>query len=220
MDASLVLTVDATYCSALAGIKLGTWARFLDELARLHAHNAAHYEHSLRVGIYAFALARSEGKRDLHFPLMGGCGHDIGKCGISNDILDAPAFGEEEMEAVKAHAYLGYEYWKDTFLFTGLVAGMHHKFQETPYGIDWEDVTGWPLNETTRAKVEQMARFVSLCDFFDAMITRGTKFEGDVKEVMMRHFNASPHGIIESRIDFLLAHQISWEFDEVTEGGR
>lgn len=197
------LVNDTFYSAGMAGIDLLKWSSFLGVIQELQEHNEAHFNHSLRVGLYAFGLAVNERQHDLHFPLFAGCGHDIGKCGIENTVLDHPNFGPKQMEEIKAHTFLGFEKLKDTYLFTGLVAGLHHKYQKNGYGIDLDTALRWPLSEKSKERIEEMAQFISLCDFFDAMTTRKTKFEGDVAEVMQEHF---PHS--KDRVQWLLKNRI------------
>jgi hypothetical protein len=196
------LIVNVSHAAEEAGIHPDIWWKVLGRIRDLHDHNEEHYEHSLRVGWYAYHLAKWEEHSDLHAPLFAGCGHDIGKCDIANDILCAEEFGPEEMEQVKAHTIQGYEKLHDKFLFTALVAGLHHKFQPNGYGIDWEDVKENPTPEL-KAAAEEMARFIMVCDFFDALTTRDGKFDGTPRQVMDQFFGDHPQ-----RTDWLFANQI------------
>lgn len=154
------------------GIAPERWQQFRVHLTELKQHNAFMYDHSLRVGIYALGLARMEGQTDLRFPLFAGCGHDIGKCEIDNGLLDSKNLTPEQFEHIKAHSMEGYVKFKDSFLFTGLVAGLHHKFKPGGYGIDLETDVTTTLAPETKQKVEAMAKLVMIADFFDALTTR------------------------------------------------
>lgn len=194
----------ATYGRARrAGITPEAWRGFIDFLEALHEHNSTHYEHSLRVGIYAFDLALHEGQRDLKYPLYAGCGHDLGKCDIANEIIEHPNFGPEQMEAMKAHTFQGFERLKDHYLWTAFVAGLHHKYQPNGYGIDLRECVPEGLSDEAVAKIEWMAGFISLCDFFDALTTRSGPMAGDVEGTMRKRFPDQ-----SDRVDWLLANRL------------
>lgn len=199
--------------ASAARIKPDDWKQFLGALERLHRHNADHFAHSLRVGMYAHDLAKSEGQRDLKFPLYAGVGHDYGKCDISNLVLNAERFGEQEMSAVREHPRLGFEALKDRWLFTAFVAGLHHKFppRGEGYGINLPDDSPITLTEAMTARIENMARFVMIVDFYDALTTRhndkGLVDDADdaseVEALMLSVFPAQAE-----RVAWLQAHRI------------
>lgn len=179
----------ANGCALAAGIRPDQWVRFTRTLWALHEHNAVHYYHSLRVGLYAYKIAAIEGQRDLKYPLFAGFGHDIGKCGILNEVLNNPDFGPEDYEVIKAHPRLGFEQLKDSFLFTSFIAGLHHKFQPEGYGIELERDAPFKLSERATETVLKMTHLVMICDFFDALTTRADKFGGrEVSEIMYERF--------------------------------
>jgi hypothetical protein len=131
------------------------------------------YAHSLRVGLYCLGVAEAENQDDLHMPLLGGCGHDIGKCKVSNDLLNrTTTLTEEDFEAIHAHPTYGYELWKDKFPITALVAGLHHKFGPKQYGIDLDQCCPSWFTDTHKDAVIKTTHLVMICDFFDAMTTR------------------------------------------------
>lgn len=195
----------ATSLAGEAGIKPYIWNEFLMTMEKLGDHTGEHFDHCMRVGIYAYRLARDEGQTDLHYPLFAGCGHDIGKCEIDRGILDAKNWDDFKMDVVKAHTHAGYKMLADKFFFTALVAGLHHKFQPNGYGIDWDTVEddGYPVSASIRARAEAMAKFIMICDFFDAITTRDGKFNGSSLEIMHRFFEGQ-----EARINWLFANQI------------
>jgi hypothetical protein len=202
IDLEHVVTIHAME----AGAKEEVWHRFMRSLRNLHEHNVAHYLHSLRVGDYAYKLSRHEGSMMSHrrFSLFAGCGHDVGKCDIGNEVLDAKDFGPAEREAVKAHPRAGYERWaKDGFLFTAYVAGIHHRFQADPYGIvlgeEIEANSSW-LSTAGRGVIESMGERIAFVDFFDAITTRPGPNAERAREVMFERFP----GKVEE-IEFLFA---------------
>lgn len=153
------------------GIKSAEWQSLLDDIEPLKSHAPDMYAHSLRVGIYAFGLAMRE-ELDAKLALHGGCAHDIGKCAVPDDILHAKDFGPSEKEIVKIHPFAGFDMLKDHHLFSAFIAGLHHEFQDDPYGVDIREVSPWPLSDETVDKVTLMARLVATADFYDALTTR------------------------------------------------
>lgn len=177
--------------AAKFGIDRTIWRAFTAKIQALQEHNATHYAHSLRVGIYCTALAVLEKQQDLHYPLFAGCGHDIGKCNISNDVLDAQNFGEAEFEAIKAHPQQGFQYLIDDFPYTAFVAGLHHAFQPHPYGLDpvvFDQDAPFHLTEEARTKILNMVHLVEVCDFYDAITTRNGPHKNDPWAAMFERF--------------------------------
>lgn len=192
-------------------IKPQIWAQFMIELATLKDHNDFMYTHSLRVGIYAYGIAVQEGSTNQKLALFGGCGHDIGKCEVSNLLLDSKNLTAVEFELIKKHSSEGYERFKDSFLFTGYIAGLHHKYKVGGYGIDLDTEPPYPLSDESKAAIKATAQLVMICDFFDALTTRDND-KGFITnpddpteqtEVMTKHF---PHE--SARIAWLVEHRI------------
>lgn len=211
-------TFDTTYLESRvdtlakeARIRPDIWQKFMAIIAELKDHNEFMYTHSLRVGVYAFGIAESEGETVLKFPLFAGCGHDIGKCDITNVLLNSKNLQPHEFEHIKRHAIEGYERLKDSFLFTGFIAGLHHKYKDGGYGIDLELDAPFPLSPAARKAVEDMSKLVMIADFFDALTTRNNNkgFIDDPsdpaqqREVMLRFFPDEG-----SRIDWLIEHRV------------
>lgn len=191
------------------------WRRFMKYLEALKFHNARMYAHSLRVGIYAQGMADYEGWKDSKFPFFGGCGHDYGKCLISNRILNSKHFTPDKYEKVKQHAYIGFEGLKDKFLFTAFIAGLHHRYQlggESNYGIDLKKDSPIPLSEETVSSIHQTAELVALADFFDALTTRKNDKGliahpddiGEARAVMLKYFEPW-----SSRVEWLFEHRLN-----------
>lgn len=153
-------------------IKPTVWTKFRGYLEELKHHNQAMYDHSLRVGIYAHGLAAFEHQSDLKLPLYGGCGHDLGKCRVSNLLLNAEHLSNRGFERIKPHAAAGFNRLKDDFLFTAFIAGLHHKLKDGGYGIDLDRDSPRPLSRTLKRKIYDTASLVMLTDFFDALTTR------------------------------------------------
>lgn len=194
-----------------SGIHPHAWQRFLHELTILKQHNQSMYAHSLRVGLYTYGLAKVEGMSDLKFPLFAGCGHDIGKCEVDNSLLNSKHLQSDEFEQIKEHTTAGYNRLKDHFLFTAFVAGLHHKYQVSGYGIDPETDLPAHLSDESKETIKTMARLVMIADFFDALTTRDNN-KGLINdpsdptlqaEVMARFFPDQPQ-----RVAWLIANKI------------
>lgn len=120
--------------------------------------------HSDRVAAYAVEIARTLGLSEYrievieHMALL----HDIGKIGISEEILTKPGrLSNQEFEQIKQHPVIGANILKDIKDFessTDLIKYHHEKFDGTgyPYGLKGEEI---PLE----------ARIITLADSFDAM---------------------------------------------------
>jgi response regulator RpfG family c-di-GMP phosphodiesterase len=142
---------------------------------------------------------------------LAGCGHDIGKCEVANLLLDSKDLQPAEFEEIKQHAVQGYARLKDDFLFTSLVAGLHHKYRADGYGIDLEEAAPTALSVATKASIAAMAQLVMMADFFDALTTRENN-KGLIQDphdpvqqlaVMSQHFPRNP-----GRVDWLIENSL------------
>jgi len=194
---------DATRAAAaLHPAKSAAWDTFLTALSPLAAHNPETYAHSLRVGLYANALARREGLDDL-LALYGGCGHDLGKVAVPNEILRTTNFADAERLALRDHPRVGYEMLKDQFFFAALIAGLHHTFQPNPYGIDLDEPGIPPLYGGLKETVLPVAQVVSECDFYDALATRPRRDAVPFAATLAERISSVP------RLEWLISHNIA-----------
>ena len=115
-------------CAYLSGVTGERWQRLLVEIRPLFLHAPEHYDHSLRVGIYAWMLAVDEGL-DSKLALYGGCAHDVGKCCVSLDVLRAEEFGAAERKAIQSHPGAGAEMLGKTHLFSSFIAAVRSAAQ-------------------------------------------------------------------------------------------
>ena len=120
--------------------------------------------HSDRVALYSDMIAE-----DLGFPAerrralqRAALLHDIGKLGVSNQILDKPGrLSPKEWEEVRRHARLGEEILSRVTAFSDLarVAGAHHERL---------DGSGYPRRLSGR-QIDLETRIVAVADVFDAL---------------------------------------------------
>lgn len=120
--------------------------------------------HSFRVAAYATALAK---QLDLSFIeceriYFAGLIHDVGKIGISENILTKPGkLDPKEYEIIKSHSMLGGDILKGIKqfkIFEEVARSHHERF----------DGTGYP-DKFKGDEIPFPARIVAVCDAFDAM---------------------------------------------------
>lgn len=120
--------------------------------------------HSNRVAQYALAIAKEMGSSEDMQDLIRRAGmlHDIGKIGISDQILNKPdRLDEKEWEIMKNHPRQGVNLLKPLqFLSREKEIVLHHHER-----IDGQ---GYPEGERTR-EVSVGARIIAVADAFDAM---------------------------------------------------
>lgn len=132
------------------------------------------FNHSSRVEKYTMAIARelSFPAHRIHFLRRGAFLHDIGKLGVSNEILDKPAkLTPAEWEVVRKHPRYTQEILSYLTPFAELahVAGAHHEKL---------DGTGYPHG--LRAKdICIETRIITVADIFDA-ITAARPYRGAI----------------------------------------
>lgn len=122
--------------------------------------------HILRMAHYSRLIARNLGLsvEDQELLLEAAPMHDIGKVGISDNILLKPGrLDEAEFEVMKQHAAFGYELLKDStsrVLQAGaeIALGHHEKF----------DGSGYP-NGLAGDAIPIFSRIVAVADVFDAL---------------------------------------------------
>jgi len=122
--------------------------------------------HCFRVGRYAYLLARRLGwsEQQAQAVEMAGRLHDIGKIGISNQVLLKPAMlTETERKIVRRHPTIGVQMLaKSTHPdapIAALVAGNHH---------EWWDGSGYPSG-LRRHAIPIEARVVALADVYEVL---------------------------------------------------
>jgi putative nucleotidyltransferase with HDIG domain len=125
--------------------------------------------HSRRVAELAAELARRAGKTDTELRDIFAIGllHDIGKVGISEDIINKDGkLSQEEYREMQRHTVIGYEILKIISTMPGLARGArwHHERY---------DGTGYP-DGLYQDSIPEEARILAVADTYDAMTTART----------------------------------------------
>lgn len=153
---------------SVANVTLGSLITMLDQ-KELGAAG-----HSLRVGHYSRFLAQKYGLSAEQVERAGHCGafHDIGKTGISTEILKkTTSLSESEMTLIRTHPEVGFNLMLcfTSSMDDALVIRSHHE------RIDGH---GYPAG-LTGDKIPIEARIISVADAFDAL--RGCRsYQGPV----------------------------------------
>ena len=121
-------------------------------------------DHSKRVTLYSDMIAAEMGMSDAHRRWFRRAAqlHDLGKLGVSNQILDKPdKLDTEEWEAVKSHPLLSENILNRVSAFRDIafIAGAHHERLDGkgyPHGISGDEL---PLE----------VRILTVADVFDAL---------------------------------------------------
>ncbi|HDH07613.1 MAG TPA: HD domain-containing protein [Candidatus Moranbacteria bacterium] len=132
-------------------------------------------EHSEKVALFAKKVAEKMGIKGK-IPFYVGLFHDVGKIPLNHDLFDDHEFTKEDYAEVKKHAMLGFNFFKDIHLFIAVCVGLVHNVYDGGYGITMDD---FPHNfgDRTVKKMKKIAAIVSVCDFTDSFLTRGTKLK-------------------------------------------
>ncbi len=162
--------------------------------------------HTLRVGESAAHLARLAGlgEDDVKLIRLAAPMHDVGKIGISDDILNKPGkLTAGEYELMKTHTTVGHDILRNSqrpiLQAAATIALQHHE--------KW-DGSGYP--EGLRGEeIHVFGRIVSLCDVFDALsnervyrdvlavdhvveilrLERGRQFDPQLLDVFLEHLD-------------------------------
>jgi len=144
--------------------------------------------HSTRVGEISMAFASFLGlsRKEQEQMRKAGILHDIGKIGVSTDLLckDGRLTGDE-LEAVKRHTLIGEEICKPLVSVRAIlpVIRSHHERWDGrgfPDGLRGEEI---PLS----------ARMLSVVDSFDAMISKRPYRQGRSSDAVVRVFRDEKH---------------------------
>ena len=166
--------------------------------------------HTLRVTKLSAKIAREYGlsEEDIQLIELASPLHDIGKVGISDNILQKPGkLTESEFEIMKGHAELGYKVLKHSkrkvLIAASQIAYSHHE--------KW-DGSGYPQGLSAE-NIPIFARIVAIVDVLDALLCRRVYKEAwpkeDVKALLIKEKNKHFEGKL---VDIVLD-----KFDEYAE---
>lgn len=159
-----------------------------------------HYtrNHSKRVSEYALAIAEALHLEPLELSRLETCAllHDVGKIGVSDEILNKPSkLTDEELEVVKRHPELGATIAGRVRQLTSCVAGIlhhHERFDGTGYpeGLEGENI---PLESRILTVADAFAALTSDRPYAEALSCEaalkkirqgaGTQFDPKLVEV-------------------------------------
>lgn len=151
-----------TIIASVAANGLGAW---LDEVRR---HHEGTFQHCLLVAGVAvdFGLSLGLAGRDLHNLGLAATLHDIGKIGISLDILDkAGRLDADERRIIEQHPSIGFDCIRGTRDLPADVAEavLHHH--------EYLDGSGYP-DRLTAPQIPDLTRIITIADVFAALIER------------------------------------------------
>jgi len=165
--------------------------------------------HTIRVGLYAQALAKHLGvnDREAHQLKLAAPLHDIGKIGIpDNVLLKAGKLDDEEWVLMKKHAEFGHNILKNSKSLllknAGIIALTHHE--------KW-DGSGYPAG-LKGSDIHLYGRITAIADVFDALtMSRPYKKAWPIEDAIQlindesgKHFDPSIVEVFNQIIDALL----------------
>lgn len=120
--------------------------------------------HSTRVAVYSRMIAEKAGLSDEECSrvYVAALLHDIGKIGISNDIINKPSsLTEEEFALIKTHSEMGYQILSSIKHAPFLSEGAHYHHERY-------DGKGYPAG-LSGTDIPETARIIAVADAYDAM---------------------------------------------------
>ncbi|PKM95419.1 MAG: two-component system response regulator [Firmicutes bacterium HGW-Firmicutes-1] len=140
--------------------RLGIAAEFKDNVTGMHIYRVSHYCKTIAL---KYGFPESEANLLLDISPM----HDIGKIGISDNLLLKPGkLTEEEFEIIKTHTLIGAriigEHSSELLKTAKVIALEHHE--------RW-DGTGYP-NGLKGEEINIFARITAVADVFDALTSK------------------------------------------------
>ena len=126
-------------------------------------------EHIKRIGIYSEIVAREYGmsEDDIYTLKQASPMHDVGKIGISDDVLLKPSkLNQEEREIIETHPMIGAKILKDP------TSSIMTKAREiSMYHHERWDGSGYPFG-LKEEEIPLFARIVAVVDVFDALVSK------------------------------------------------
>lgn len=123
------------------------------------------YQHSVNVGILSLVIGieMKLNRTELQPLFLSALLHDVGKALIPKEIVHKKgALEDSEMEMMKNHAYLGYQYLRENFSNPISVTNGVHQHHERIDG------SGYPRG-LLGAQIGKFAKIIAIADTYDAM---------------------------------------------------
>lgn len=123
------------------------------------------YQHSVSVCIMAVVLGieMELSRNQLKDLAIGALLHDIGKTLVSTELIMSPKILKDEaLDAVRAHAQLGFDYIKDNERIPRIAKLIVHQHHEKQNG------KGYP-RALQGDEIHRYAKAVAICDVYDAL---------------------------------------------------
>ncbi|MFC1615032.1 HD-GYP domain-containing protein [Patescibacteria group bacterium] len=172
--------------------------KHLDEIKKHHDES---YEHSVRVGLLSIDLANENKLSEEYVKLAGEAGllHDLGKSGISIDILSKKTIlTEHERMNINTHPRIGFIKLDDErYEEIRKVLIAHHEYKKGQYPRSGKDRRsevrpGSVDRRIPNKMIDVIAQIVGIADMFDALTSRRSykeKFdENKVKKILEEQF--------------------------------
>lgn len=162
-------------------------------LETIENHNHGTLEHSVRVATLATDIGYENNlsEKEVKTLAVAGLLHDLGKCDISNDILEKPGpLDEAERAEVAKHPVYGRGRIKERFLEKVREIVAHHH----DHGSHREEIHKTPVKRK-KGSVPYYTEVVTAADMFDALASRRSykkKFsKREIGEIMHREFKGN-----------------------------
>lgn len=163
-------------------------------------------EHLRRVAEFCYLFCKFLGKDEAECEKvkMAAVLHDIGKVGISDDILNKPGkLDEEEWKIMKNHSLLGYE-----MLIDSEFELMHHAARIALEHHERWDGEGYPYGKAGE-EISLIGRICAVADVFDSLLDkrvykepweekvvrdyfvmmRGSQFDPNITDILLENFD-------------------------------
>lgn len=178
--------------------------------------------HSDRVAFYAVELAKKAGKDEnyIHRIRIGGLLHDIGKIGVSDNILCKPGrLDEKEFAVIERHPEMGKQILSCMTMFDNLgdiVCAHHERY----------DGSGYP-NGLKGLEIPEEARMITIADSFDAMMSdrhyrKKLSLESSIDQLIKGKGTQFDSQLVDLFLQVLedydtIAEQLQWTHESVQE---
>ncbi|MBI2666278.1 HD domain-containing protein [Candidatus Woesearchaeota archaeon] len=185
----------------------------LAPLKETHPITAFHYQHSIRVGLYAQKIA-SWLHLDQRELFLGGLLHDIGKSCVPLELLAKTdlrlnnknsRWTAKDKKRMEVHVMEGYHRIKEKaqeYLPLEIIADIvvrHHRYQPNPYP---EQLPPFPhqYNNDTKERIQLYAQLVALADKYDALhrITKIPPFTAEEIKEKMHHLTPETRLLVDA----------------------